>query len=277
MIGSVLGDIAGSVYEFNNIKTTDFPFFSSTCFVTDDSVMTAAVAEAILLHRQLGLELADLTVRCMRAWGNVFPDAGYGGKFRLWLSGDIEDAYYSYGNGSAMRASPCADLADSLDQALSYAQITAAVTHNHPEGIRGAKAVAGAGFLARAGEGKDGIRRFTESCGYDLSFSLDEIRPSYSFNETCQESVPQAICAFLESKDYEHAIRLAISIGGDSDTIAAITGGIAWQYYKKNDPHFCGNVRALLCAAQAFLPDSLLPLICAVDDDFLPLIVNDNP
>ena len=183
MIGSIIGDVAGSVYEFQNIKTTMFPLFASDCRVTDDSVMTAAIAEAILSHRETGEDLSQASIRCMRKWGSAFPDSGYGGRFILWLTHQIDGPYNSFGNGSAMRASPCADLADSLDQALSYAEITASVTHNHPEGVRGAYATAGAGYLARAGNSKEEIRRFVEGLGYDLSFSLDDIRVSYSFDE----------------------------------------------------------------------------------------------
>lgn len=134
MIGSIIGDVVGSVYEFQNIKTTMFPLFASDCRVTDDSVMTAAIAEAILSHRETGEDLSQASIRCMRKWGSAFPDSGYGGRFILWLTHQIDGPYNSFGNGSAMRASPCADLADSLDQALSYAEITASVTHNHPEG-----------------------------------------------------------------------------------------------------------------------------------------------
>ncbi len=270
MIGSIIGDVAGSVYEFQNIKTTMFPLFASDCRVTDDSVMTAAIAEAILSHRETGEALSQASIRCMRKWGSAFPDSGYGGRFILWLTHQIDGPYNSFGNGSAMRASPCADLADSLDQALSYAEITASVTHNHPEGVRGAYATAGAGYLARAGNSKEEIRRFVEGLGYDLSFSLDDIRESYSFDETCQGSVPQAIRAFLESEDYENAIRLSVSIGGDSDTIAAIAGGIAWQYYQKNDPLFWEKSVPLLRQVQPIIPAAFFPLIQKVDGCFLP-------
>ncbi len=230
MLGAIVGDIVGSVYEFNNIKTKDFPLFREDCFFTDDTVMTCAVAEAVMKGGK-----PDDFVDEMKRLGRLYPDAGYGGRFLGWLFSDDRAPYNSFGNGSAMRVSPCGWMADGGYEA---AKLSAAVTHDHPEGIKGALATYDAIVLARAcfrddpAECKKIIREQIESkYGYDLSKTLDEIRPTYEFNETCQETVPQAIAAFLESTDFEDAIRNAISLGGDSDTLAAITGSIAEAAY----------------------------------------------
>ena len=227
MIGAIIGDIVGSVYEWNNIKTKDFPLFQEDSTFTDDSVMTAAVALALMD----GGAPQDY-VRTMRLLGRQFPDAGYGGRFDGWLRTRWPKPYNSFGNGSAMRVSPVAWFYDALEDVERAAEISAAVTHNHPEGIKGAQATAAAAFLARRGSGKAEIRQYVEErFGYDLSRTLAEIRPGYAFDVTCQGSVPEAIIAFLESTDFEDAIRNAVSIGGDSDTIAAITGAIAEAAY----------------------------------------------
>lgn len=227
MIGAIIGDIVGSVYEWNNIKTKDFKLFNSRCFFTDDTVMTLAIAEGLMNGGS-----ANSFIKAMKKYGRMYPDAGYGGHFCSWLSsGDIHP-YNSWGNGSAMRVSPVAWVFDTLLEVEHYAEVSAAVTHNHPEGIKGAKATAAAIFLARKGKTKNDIKAYIESeYGYDLNRTLDEIRPSYRFNESCQETVPEAIIAFLESIDFEDAIRNAISLGGDSDTLAAITGSIAEAAY----------------------------------------------
>ena len=228
MLGAIIGDIVGSVYEFNNIKTKDFPLFSERGFFTDDTVMTIAVADALLKGGT-----SDDFIDSMKEIGRLYPNSGYGGGFANWLFSDSREPYNSWGNGSAMRVSPCGWFADSLKEAEILAERSAAVTHNHPEGIKGAQATAAAIYLARTGTIKDKIKEYVESkYGYDLSRTLDEIRPVYRFNETCQETVPEAIIAFLESKSFEDAIRNAISLGGDSDTLAAITGGIAEAAYR---------------------------------------------
>ena len=224
MLGAIAGDIIGSVYEWNNIKTTDFPLFSPNCFFTDDTVLTVALAESIMT----GIDYAEL----MKNYYRRYPDAGYGGSFHKWARSSHNAPYNSWGNGAAMRISPVGFAFESLDDVLHKATAYTALTHNHPEGIKGACATATAIFLARTGMDKNGIRKhIVDSYGYDLNRSCDEIRPVYQFNESCQRTVPEAIIAFLESESFEHAIRLAISLGGDSDTLACITGGIAEAFY----------------------------------------------
>jgi ADP-ribosylglycohydrolase len=238
MYGAMLGDIVGSKYEFNNIKTKDFPLFSQGCRFTDDTVMTVAVAKAILTYlnehpdaHKPGDDFAPVLIQSMQSFGQANPTAGYGMRFATWLTSSQPTPYYSYGNGSAMRASPCGLIATSLEEALSWARASAEVTHNHPEGIKGAEEVAAAIYLAKAGKTraqshKEMTQRFDLQCE-----PLDEIRPGYSFDVSCQGSVPQALEAFWESRSCEDAVRNAVSIGGDSDTIGAIAGSIAWTYY----------------------------------------------
>ena len=227
MIGAIIGDIVGSVYEWNNIKTKEFPFFQDKCFFTDDTVMTVAVAEGLMN----GGEKDDF-IDAMKKYGRMYPGAGYGGRFGSWLFSENREPYHSWGNGSAMRTAAVGWWCDSLEETRRMAALAAGVTHDHPEGIKGAESTAAAIFLARTGHGKAEIRNYVErEFGYDLSRTLDEIRPGYRFNESCQETVPQAIIAFLESTDFEDAIRNAISLGGDSDTLAAITGSIAKAAY----------------------------------------------
>lgn len=229
MLGAIIGDMIGSVYEWHNIKKTDFPLFSPGCRPTDDSVMTIAVAQGLM--QSYGKD--DVTVRqkvidAMRFYGRRYPNAGYGGKFYGWIHTDDPEPYHSWGNGSAMRVSSVGWLFDDLSQVLHTAALTAEVTHNHPEGIKGAKAVAAAVFMARKGMGKAQIKTFIEEMfDYDLDTPLDAIRPSYDFDVFCQGSVPQAIRAFLEADSYEQAVRLAVSLGGDSDTIACMAGAIS--------------------------------------------------
>ena len=224
MMGAIVGDIVGSVYEWHNIKTKKFELFSPKCFFTDDSVLTIALADSILTGTPY--------VENLKIYAKRYPNAGYGGGFRHWVQSASSAPYNSYGNGAAMRIGPVGFAYDDLDTVLAKAEEFTAVTHNHPEGIKGGQATAAAIFLARTGKSKDEIRDFIESrFGYDLSRHVDEIRPTYEFNETCQETVPQAIRAFLDSTDFEDAIRTGISLGGDSDTLACITGGIAQAFY----------------------------------------------
>ena len=230
MIGAIFGDIVGSVYEFNNIKTKDFDLFGKRNFFTDDTVMTVAVADA-LMQCEGDVELfKQILIKMMHAYGKKYPYAGYGGNFGRWLRFEGDKPYGSFGNGSAMRVSPVGWYADSLEETIDFACASAEVTHNHPEGIKGAIVTAGAIYLARTGESMEQIKAFVSGY-YDLNFTLDEIRPTYRFNETCQETVPQAMQAFFESTSFEDTVRNAISLGGDSDTLAAIAGSVAEAYY----------------------------------------------
>ncbi|HEY2823533.1 MAG TPA: ADP-ribosylglycohydrolase family protein [Candidatus Acidoferrum sp.] len=224
MIGAIAGDIIGSVYEWDNIKTKQFDLFSPKCFFTDDTVLTVALAESILTGADYSL--------LMRAYYRRYPGAGYGNFFHRWAMTPEGQPYNSWGNGAAMRISAVGFAYNTLDEVLNQAAEYTALTHNHSEGLKGAQATAAAIFLARAGSTKADIKEYTtKTFGYDLSQSVDEIRPTYEFNESCQRTVPQAIVCFLESTSFEDAIRNAISLGGDSDTLACITGGIAQAAY----------------------------------------------
>ncbi|MDT8307268.1 MAG: ADP-ribosylglycohydrolase family protein [Anaerolineae bacterium] len=247
MLGAIAGDIIGSVYERHPIKTTAFPLFVERSRFTDDTVLTVAVAYAIL-H---GVDYAA----ALRAFGRRYPRAGYGGTFRQWLFSDEMGPYNSWGNGSAMRVSPIGFAFDDEAAVLAQAEASAAVTHNHPEGIKGAQATALAVFLARTGTPKKEIRRrITAGFGYDLSLTVEQIRPTYHFDVSCQGTVPEAIIAFLDASDYEDAVRLAVSLGGDSDTLACIAGSIAAAYY--------GDIPASIVAeTRTRLPADLLGVV----------------
>jgi len=239
MIGAIAGDIIGSAYEWHNIKSKEFELFSPRSKFTDDTVLTIAVADCLLNGRDYA--------QTFKEYGRRYPHAGYGGNFNTWLHSDDLGPYNSFGNGSAMRVSPVGFAFDTLDDVLSQARRSAVVTHDHPEGIKGAQATAAAIFLARTRKDKKEIKAYIQSnFKYDLSPTLAEIRPAYSFDVTCQGSVPQAIIAFLESANYEDAIRNAISIGGDSDTIACITGGIAEAFYNSIPDEIVQKVRTIL-------------------------------
>ena len=246
MIGAIAGDIIGSVYEHRQIKTKVFPLFHDRCCFTDDTVLTVAIADAILSGRSYKQSLKEI--------GSRYPQAGYGGSFIRWLHSDNPRPYNSWGNGSAMRVSPVGFAFQSEEEVLRHAKMTAEVSHNHPEGIKGAQATALSVFLARTGTGKEQIReRIIEEFGYDLNRTVDNIRPNYSFDVSCQGTVPEAIIAFLDSESYEDAVRNAISLGGDSDTLASITGGIADAFYGVPDS-ICGEV-------QNRLPHDLLEIV----------------
>ena len=234
MYGAILGDIIGSPYEFDRGgKTKEFPLFSWRSHFTDDTVMTIAVAEAFLdaqpdadaewIRRRL--------VTSMRRWGSRYPYAGYGARFIRWLGAKDPQPYGSYGNGSAMRVSSVGWLYDDLETVRKMARLSAEITHNHPEGLKGAEVTAGAIFLARTGHSKTEIRAFARSLGYDFSRTCDEIRLHYHHVESCQETVPEAITAFLEGESFEDVIRTAVSLGGDCDTLTCIAGSIAEAFY----------------------------------------------
>lgn len=240
MLGAIAGDIIGSPFEFNSIKDTDFQLFGYRSHYTDDSVMTMAVAEWLLddpNHSHQVLE--DKMVK----FGTMDSDAGYGGNFWRWLfypeklcRDGVRKPYNSFGNGSAMRVSAVGWFFDTLEETERVAEISASITHNHPEGIKGAQATAAAIFMARNGKNKEEIRAYiSKKYGYELNRTCDQIRPSYGFEVSCQKSVPEAIIAFLDSTDYESTVRLAVSLGGDSDTQACIAGGIAEAFYGMPD------------------------------------------
>lgn len=235
MYGAILGDIIGSPFEFDRgDKTKYFKLFSRRSHFTDDSVMTLAVCEALLKVGQDAAvkEIEDAVITSMQSWGRRYPHEGYGGYFRRWLTAHYPEPYNSFGNGSAMRVSAAGWLYDSLEKTRVVAKATANVTHNHPEGIKGAEATASAIFMARNGSSKEEIKKYIENeFHYDLNRTLDEIRPSFHMDETCQKTVPEAIIAFLEARDFEDAIRNAVSLGGDTDTLGAITGSIAEAYF----------------------------------------------
>ena len=234
MLGAILGDMVGSPYEFdrNNHKSKDFPLLSEKSHFTDDTVMTVAVARGLMAGQGDAPKTFVEVQHEMRRWGRAYLHAGYGGMFRRWLRAEHPQPYGSFGNGSAMRVAAAGWLFDTLDKTLEMAKVTAEVTHNHPEGIKGTQATAAAIFLARTGHSKPEIRQYVEQTfGYDLSRTCDEIRPGYRHVETCQQTVPEAIIAFLESTGFEDALRNAVSLGGDSDTLACITGGIAEAFY----------------------------------------------
>ena len=231
MIGAIIGDIAGSRFEFDNYRAKDFELFSEKCFFTDDTVMTLAIAKALLVSAPDYENLSENAVKCMQDVGRNYPFCGYGGHFFGWMFSDDPKAYNSFGNGSAMRVSACAQAAKTIEEAKAFAKAVTVVTHDHPEGIKGAEATAVAAFMARNGSTMEEIREVITRDYYDIDFTIDEIRGTYEFNETCQETVPQALEAFFESTDFEDAIRTAVSVGGDSDTLAAITGAVAEAYY----------------------------------------------
>lgn len=236
LLGAVSGDVIGSVYEFSRQKKYDFPLFSRESKITDDSVLTIAIADAILHDR----DYLDF----IRKYAQAYPDSGYGGFFRKWMYSDNPQPYNSFGNGSAMRVSAVGWAFDTVEQVLLEAQRSSAITHNHPEGIKGAQATALAVLLARKGASKETIRQeIVTRFGYDLNRTVNQIRLTYEFTEACQETVPEATVAFLESEDYEDAIRKAISLGGDADTLAAITGAIAEAHYGSVPTEIAAEVR----------------------------------
>ena len=233
MFGAILGDIIGSPYEFDmGDKTKAFPLFSETSNFTDDTVMTIAVAEAFMDAPDDDAIIHKRLVESMQKWGHRYPYAGYGVRFCAWLESSNPQPYNSWGNGSAMRVSSVAWLFNNLDTVRRMARLSAEVTHNHPEGIKGAEATASAIFLGRTGHTKTQIKAYIEeSFGYDLDRTCDKIRPNYHHVESCQKTVPEAIIAFLEGESFEDVIRTAVSLGGDCDTLTAIAGSIAEGFY----------------------------------------------
>lgn len=254
MIGAIAGDIIGSSYEFMPIKTMDFELFGSGSNFTDDTVLTVAIADCILNRKDYAATLKE--------YGRRYPNSGFGVLFGRWLSSEDSKPYNSYGNGSAMRVSPVGFALNSIEEVLKESKHSAEITHNHPEGIKGAQATAAAVFLARNGSTKKEIKAFIESnFNYDLSVSIETLRPSYVFNETCQKTVPEAIIAFLDSIDYEDAVRKAVSLGGDSDTLACITGGIAQAFYNRIP-------EIIIKKARSYLPADFLDVLDTFEEKY---------
>lgn len=256
MIGAIMGDMIGAPYEFDRSpKTKEFPLFGAGSMFTDDSVMTVAVAEALM--DSLGKsdeEIREAVTASMRKWGRRYPDAGYGGMFSRWLCARRPEPYGSFGNGSAMRVSAAGWLFGTLEETRHAARLTAEVTHNHPEGIKGAEATASAIFLARTGSSKEEIRAYLRKAyDYALLRTCDEIRPEYRHVETCQETVPEAVTAFLEGVDFEDVIRTAVSLGGDCDTLTCIAGGMAEAFY--------GVPAGLVSICRGRLPEEMLTVL----------------
>ena len=264
MYGAILGDMIGAPYEFDRgRKTKVFPLFISDSQFTDDTVMTLAVAEALMDSRGSSDDgIRAALIEKMQKWGRRYPHAGYGGMFAQWLRTPSPRPYGSYGNGSAMRVSAAGWLYDTLEETRRIARLTAEVTHNHPEGIKGAEATAAAIFLARTGEDKERIRAYiTDQFGYDLSRTCDEIRPAYHHVESCQQTVPEALTAFLEGTSFEDVIRTAVSLGGDCDTLTCIAGSVAEAFY--------GVPEELKAECRARLPQDLLEVLDRFGDTVL--------
>ena len=260
MLGALIGDICGSRFEWANNKSKQFRFFTPQCRPTDDSVMTLAVARALLQADGKPELLPEKAVAAMQELGRAYPRAGYGGRFFDWIYRKNPQPYHSWGNGAGMRVSPCAWAAQTLEEALVFSDAVTSVTHDHPEGLKGARAVTAAVWLARKGKSLAEIRDHIAMNYYTLDFTLDEIRPSYRFDVSCQGSVPQALEAFLEGDGFEDAVRGAVSIGGDSDTIAAMTGAAAEAFWG-----IPGEIRE---QGMAFLDERQREIVCAFEDRY---------
>lgn len=253
MIGAIIGDIVGSRFEFNNHRSKDFELFGRGCFFTDDSIMSLALCQALINCKDDFSDLSECAVHYMQAIGRPYPNCGYGGRFLHWMYSDHPEPYNSFGNGSAMRVSACGYVGKSIEQVIALSDAVTKVTHNHKEGLKGAQATAVAVYLARTGHTMEQINDYIDKHYYQINFTLDEIRDTYQFNETCQDTVPQALEAFYESHNFEDAVRNAISVGGDSDTLAAITCSIAEAFY--------GVPSDIRAKAESYLDDSLLSIL----------------
>lgn len=251
--GAIVGDIVGSVYEFSNIKTKSFPFFHVNGYITDDSCMTIAVADALMKWKRDGGDLQKHTVESMRKIGFKYPNMGYGFQFAKWMFNKESEPYNSWGNGAAMRVSAAGWVGQSISEVKRLSYMVTAVSHDHIEGIKGAEATAVSVFLARTGRDKSDIAKYITENYYDWCPSVSELQENYSWDGSCQGTVPQALQCFIESESFEDAIRNAISIGGDSDTIGAITGAVAGAYYGVPD-----EIKA---AARKYVPDELLEIV----------------
>ncbi len=260
MIGAIIGDIVGSRFEWDNYKAKDFEFFNEKCFATDDSIMTLSLAKAILESKEDYSDLSENAIKYMQEIGRNYKHCGYGLSFYSWIFSDNPQPYDSFGNGAAMRVSAAGFVAKSLDEAKMISKKITEVSHNHPEGIKGAEATTVAIYMARTGSSIDKIKNYINDNYYPMNFTLDGIRDTYEFNEICQDTVPQALMAFFESTSFEDAIRNAISIGGDSDTIGAITGGVAEAYY--------GVQNDIRQKAKTFLDERLLSILIEFENKY---------
>lgn len=261
MIGAIVGDIAGSRFEFKNRKSKEFDFFHKRCRFTDDSIMSLAVCQALIDSMPDYKNLSENTIKSMQIIGREYPNRGFGRNFKCWIFSDSPKPYNSYGNGSAMRVSGCGYAANSIEEAVYLSHKVTQISHNHPEGIKGAESVAVAVYLARTGKSINKIKDYINNNYYQIDFTLDEIRETYQYEISCQNSVPQAFEAFFESTCFEDAIRNAISIGGDSDTVAAITGSIAGAYY--------GVPEDIRNTALDYLDDSLKEILINFENKFI--------
>lgn len=262
MWGAIAGDIIGSRFEFNNHRSKDFELFKLGSYCTDDSIMSVAVAETLLDHDKIDdREFTKDLIATFKMYGKLYPYGGYGSMFGNWIRSSDPKPYLSFGNGSAMRVSSVGWYATSLAQAEHIAKLTAAVTHNHPHGIIGAVVTAGSIYLARTGGSKNDVLDYFRSFGYVFDTSVDVLRETNKFNETCQITMPVVARCFMESTDFEDAIRNAICVGGDSDTIAAITGSIAEAFY--------GLPEKIKTAVQIFTPPKMLGVLTAFDKKYI--------
>lgn len=269
MYGAILGDIIGSTYEFAGIKTKKFPLFPGGSDFTDDSILTVAVAKALVRSMEQKRVFGHVLVEELRIMGAEYPHpkGGYGTGYRRWLDDPFAMPYNSCGNGSAMRVSACGLIAVTLEEALELAKASAEVTHNHPEGIKGAQATATAIFLAKTRHSKEEIRAYIHNNFYPMDRTLDQIRENYEFEGTCQKSVPEAIIAFLESTSFEDAICNTISLGGDADTMGAITGSIAWTFYRfQCKTGISARMAKLWIKAAEYLPEDWLDFVLQFDN-----------
>ena len=275
MLGAIIGDIVGSKFEFQPIKSKNFLLFSEESDYTDDSLMTIAVGLALKQAFADNKEndaffLQNQFIRTMQSIGRSYPNptGAYGSSFSQWLVTKNPEPYNSWGNGSAMRVSACGELAESLEEALFFAEQSAIVSHNHPEGIKGAQAIAAAIFLAKRGKSKEEIRHYIYQYFYPERLTVEEIRPRYSFDPSCQGTVPQAFAAFFDSVDFEDAIRNAISLGGDADTLGAITGSLAWPFYIKQNG-LSKAMKEMASHALHILPSEFRTFLMEYEDDFI--------
>ncbi len=258
LYGAIIGDIVGSIYEFHNIKTKDFPLFSARCHITDDSCMTIALALAIDEWKNFGGDLSDLATKHMREIGNKFPHMGYGGQFKQWLVDQDKGPYNSWGNGAAMRVSAAGWYGKDLTEVKRLSYMVTSVTHDHIEGIKGAEATAVAIWAARNGYSKEEIAEYIQDNYYDLCDCVEDLQADYDWDVSCQGTVPPALQCFFESDSFEDAIRNAISIGGDSDTIGAITGAVAEAFY--------GVPKNIKEQAKTYIPDELLQIVMNLEE-----------